>query len=79
MKVLVLLALIFASSSQATTKVVTGSIDCILTDGRLCGGYMVLAPSIQPLSAYGLNCHNNHFTLDCAGDEARLVVVLKRS
>ena len=71
MKVLFLLAFIFASSTQAATKVVTGSIDRILTDGQMYGGCMVLAPTTQPLSAYGLNCRNNYFTFDCRGDAGR--------
>ena len=68
MKAIVILALILTSSAQAATKVVTGSIDRILTDGRMYGGCMVLAPTTQPLSAYGLDCRNNFFTFDCRND-----------
>ena len=68
MKAILFLALILASSAQAATKVVTGSIDRILTDGRSYGGCMVLAPTTQPLSAYGLDCRNNFFTFDCRND-----------
>ena len=68
MRAVVLLMLLLAGSSQAATKVVTGSIARILTDGRMYGGCMVLAPTTQPLSAYGLNCRNNFFTFDCRND-----------
>jgi hypothetical protein len=68
MKVVLLLTLLFASSAQAVTKVVSGSIDRILTDGSLYGGCMVLLQPEQPLSAYGLNCRNNYLTFDCRGD-----------
>jgi hypothetical protein len=63
-----MLVLLLASNAQSATKVVTGTIDRILTDGRLYGGCMVLAPTAQPLSAYGLNCRNNFFTFDCRDD-----------
>lgn len=68
MRAVVLLVLLLASSSQAATKVVPGSIDRILTDGSLYGGCMVLLQPEQPLSAYGLNCRNNYITFDCRGD-----------
>ena len=71
MRVLLVLTLLVASSVEARTVSIQGSIDRILTDGSSYGGCMVLFQPEQPLSAYGLNCRNNYFTFDCRGDSGQ--------
>lgn len=61
-------SLICAVNVHATQKVITATVDRIITDTKFYGGCMVLAPTEEPLSAYGLNCRNNYFTFDCRND-----------
>ena len=56
------------NSAQGAVAKVTGTIERVLTDTRSYGGCMMLAPTIKPLSEYGLTCRNNYFTMDCMNE-----------
>ena len=47
---------------------VAGTIERVLTDTTSYGGCMMYAPTIKPLSEYGLSCRNNYFTMDCMNE-----------